>query len=44
MKECKDCVFHILGQCELNYGDDCLCYETYDDWDNGDNMVLAMRG
>ena len=38
-----NCVSYILNRCDGIGCENCAYFETYDDWDACDSLVLAMR-
>lgn len=43
MSKNSNCVFHILNRCDGVDCANCQFYETYDDWDNCDSLVMEMQ-
>lgn len=43
MKVKGNCVHSILNHCDGADCQSCTFYETYDDWDDCDSLVLAMQ-
>ena len=43
MKTEGNCVSFLLNRCDGIGCEDCLYYETYEDWDACDSLLMAMR-
>lgn len=43
MKTEANCVSFLLNRCDGIGCEKCPYYETYEDWDACDNLIMAMR-